>query len=219
MTNYEKETLNAYRSHARAFAYKKFHTAEWSWGRLVTWFEQKAVAAELKRHDWCSDDQLLDIPCGTGILGVLTHQFPFQITASDISKEMMALAKEEYPKDRLIKFTQADITATNFALNSYSCIISLGFLHRVPLDIKRATLKELYRLSSHLVILTCSFDTPFQRLKHFILSKLRRNHLPALCPITYQELAHECESVGFRVTRAYAVLPFLSAHNIIVLTK
>lgn len=219
MTNYEKDTLNAYRSVERALAYKEFHTSEFSWGRLVTWFEQKAVARELRRYNWTPNDKVLDIPCGTGVLGNLIRRFPFRVVASDISLEMMDLAKEEYPKNQLLKCVQADITATKFARDSFSCVVTLGFFHRVPKEIKRAALRELAKLSNNLVIITCSVDTPIQRIKHFILDKLRRNHVPALCPVPLGEMFEECESVGLRVVRAYMVVPLFSAHAILVLEK
>ena len=219
MTNYERDTLNAYRTPERAAAYKQFHTSDWSWARFVTWCEQRAIARELKYYKWSPADQLLDIPCGTGILGKLLHRFPFQIVASDISPEMMELAKSEYPADQLLNCTQADITATSFPRNSFACVITLGFLHRVPPEIKRATLMELAALSSRVVIVSCSVDTPLQKMKHAMLTRIKRSHVPALYPVSISEITSECESIGFRVVRAFMVVPLLSAHAILVLEK
>lgn len=217
--DYEKQTLNAYRTPERAAEYKQFHTTDWSWGRFITWIEQKAVARELARYDWSSSDQLLDIPCGTGILGKLLYYFPFQIVASDISPEMMALAREEYPADRLVDCTQADITATPFPKGSFACVVTLGFLHRVPSEVKRAALREIATLSNHVVIVSCSIDSPLQRLKHGVLSFLKRKHIPAPCPVTFKEIIADCDASGLRVVRAFKVLPPFSAHAILVLEK
>lgn len=216
MTNYKKDTLEAYCSPKRAEAYKKYHTSAWSWGRLVTWLEQRALYKELVKYDWKPGDTLLDIPCGTGVLGRVLHHFPFKILASDISPEMMELAKSEYPIERKVKFLKADITATPFPRNSFSCIVTLGFLHRVPADIKRATLRELAALSKGIVIISCSIDTPFQRFKHRILSCALTHHQPALCPSTLEEISKECQAAGLTVLRAIHVLPFLSSHAILV---
>jgi SAM-dependent methyltransferase len=219
LTDYDRDTLNAYRTPARADEYKRYHTKSWTWGRFVTWLEQRALARELRRYPWTASDQLLDIPCGTGVLGKLLHEFPFRIVASDISPEMMALARREYPEDRLVACAQADITRTPFPRKSFACVVTLGFLHRVPLEIKRAALRELSALSSRVVIATCSVDTPFQRFKHAVLSTIRREHVPAPCPMTMGELVAECEAQGFRVVRAFAVVPLLSAHAMLVLEK
>lgn len=219
MTDYEKQTLNAYRTPERAAEYKRFHTTDWSWGRFVTWSEQRAVARELRRYDWSPLDQLLDIPCGTGILGKLLHRFPFQIVASDISTEMMALAKEEYPIDRLSDCVQSDITNTPFPRGSFSCVITLGFLHRVPREVKRVALREIAALSNHVVIVSCSVDTPLQRFKHGLLSLFKRSHVPAPCPVPFKEIISDCEASGLRVVRAFMVMPPFSAHAILVLEK
>jgi 2-polyprenyl-3-methyl-5-hydroxy-6-metoxy-1,4-benzoquinol methylase len=124
MTDYEKNTLHAYRTAERADEYRRYNSSAWSWGRFVTWLEQCAVARELSRYDWSESDQLLDIPCGTGILGPVLHRFPFRITASDISPEMMRLARAEYPQDRLDACTLADITKTPFPRGSFSCVVT-----------------------------------------------------------------------------------------------
>lgn len=218
-TDYERDTLNAYRTPERAAEYKRFNTTTWSWGHFVTWREQRAVARELARYNWSSADWLLDIPCGTGILGGLLEKFPFIIVASDISPEMMALAKDEYPAGHLIDCVQADITNTPFPRGSFACVVTLGFLHRVPPEIKRATLREISALSSRIVIITCSVDTPLQRFKHAVLSRVIRNHVPAPCPTPLAEIISECEAQQLRVVRAFMVVPLLSAHALLVLEK
>lgn len=218
-SNYEVETLNAYRTRQRAVEYKRFHTTGWSWARISTWREQRLLARELSRYSWSSKDRLLDIPCGTGILGKLLHSFPFQIVASDISPEMMELARFEYPADRLVDCLQADITNTGLPRKSFACVVVLGFLHRVPPNIKRAALGEIAALSSRVAIVTCSVDSPTQRLKKKILSLLRRKHVPAPCPAQLKEIVNECENAGFKVVRSFMVVPVLSAEAMLVLEK
>jgi len=217
--NYKKETLHAYQSDSRAKNYKEFHTKQLSWGRFVTFFEQKIIARELKKYSWDASSRLLDIPCGTGILGKLLHDFNFIITASDISTEMMHLAKNEYPTDGYVEFMQADITNTAFHQEYFSCIITLGFLHRVPLDIKQTTLQEIYRLTNNIAIISCSVDTPLQRLKHKVLSMVKSTHIPAPCPVTLNEIIELCRKSGFHIKRSIMVLPFISSDVIIVLQK
>ena len=218
-THYEDKTLNAYRTRQRAEEYKRYHTKVWSWARVTTWMEQRLLARELSRYAWSADDRLLDIPCGTGILGKLLHSFPFRIVASDISPEMMELARGEYPTDRLDKCMQADITNTDLPRESFDCIVVLGFLHRVPPDIKRAALAEIAALSRKVVIVSCSVDSPSQRLKKKILSIIRRDYVPAPCPTPIKEIVKECEDAGFKVVRSFMVIPFLSAEAKFVLEK
>jgi len=177
------------------------------------------MAREFSRYAWSTDDRLLDIPCGTGILGNLLHSFPFQIMASDISLEMMEFARGEYPADRLIDCVQADITNTGFAHESFDCIVVLGFLHRVPADVKRATLVEIAALARRIVIVTCSVDSPLQRLKKRIFSFIRRRYIPAPYPAPLKEIIRECEYAGLKVKRSFMVVPLLSAEAMLVLEK
>ena len=74
--DYEKGTLRAYRTKTRADEYKQYHTKTWSWARVSTRVEQWLLARELSRYAWSENDRLLDIPCGTGILGKLLYSFP-----------------------------------------------------------------------------------------------------------------------------------------------
>jgi len=217
--NYEKDTLNAYRSRKRAEEYKRYHTKKWSWGRFSTWMEQRIIAKELARYNWRPDDVLLDIPCGTGILGRTLKNFPFKILASDISPEMMELAREEYPTDRLIDCVQADITKTDFARSSFACIVVAGFMHRVPLEIKRATLKEIYEISKNIVIVTCSIDSPLQRIKRLALALFKGNNFSAPCPMKFNTLISEFQAVGFEVVRSFMVVPFFSSDTVFILEK
>ena len=218
-TRYKNETLNAYRTRQRAEEYKGYHTTVWSWARISTWREQRLLARELSRYSWSADDRLLDIPCGTGILGKLLHSFPFQIMASDISPEMMELARGEYPSDRLIDCVQADITNTGFPRESFDCIVVLGFLHRVPPDIKRAALVEIAALSRRVVVVTSSVDSPLQRLKKNVLSIFWRNYTPAPCSAPLKEIIKVCEDAGLRIVRSVMVFPFFSAEAMLVLEK
>jgi len=218
-TDYERETLHAYRTEARASDYKRLQTTAWTWARFVTWREQHLLARELSRYEWSPDDRLLDIPCGTGILGGILHRFPFRIVGSDISPEMMALARSEYPQDRLEDCVLTDITQTPFPRGSFACVVTLGLLHRMPVDVKHATLAEISALTARIALVSCSVDTRFQRFKHAVLGWLRRTHVPAPCPARMSEIVAECESHGFRVVRTIRVVPLLSSHAIFVLER
>lgn len=216
---YETQTLNAYRSGERAAEYKRYQTKDWNWSRFSTWREQRILARELSRYSWSARDLLLDMPCGTGISGRLLHSFPLRIVAGDISLEMMKLAGDEYPADRLIGMAQTDITKTGFTRGAFACIMVIGFLHRVPEDIKRAALDEISNLTSRVAVITCSVDSPLQRIKKKVLAIIRRKHVPAPCPVSLKELVAECEIAGFKVIRSFMVVPFLSSEAMLVLEK
>jgi len=152
-------------------------------------------------------------------LGPTIKTFPFSVTASDISCEMMSLAKDEYSDNHDLKFIQSDITHTPFENKSYPCIVTIGFLHRVPEEIKWLTLKELNRISSGLVIISFSSDSFFQRIKRHALSFLSRRHEPAPCPEALALMVDRVKKSGFRVIRIRPVLSFFSADTLMVIEK
>lgn len=219
LSDYEKLTKDAYLTSERAAEYKQFHTRDFSWGRFVTFLEQRAIERELRHYNWSESDLLLDIPCGTGVLGPLMHKFPFKIIASDISPEMMVLARAEYPQERLVDCVEADITCTPFDRESFACVITLGFFHRVPPEIKRAAIKEITSLSRKLIVASCSVDSRTQRFKHWILSIIKPNHVPAPCPESLQNIISAFEADGLKVVKAFKVIPILSAHTLFILEK
>jgi len=216
---YETHTLNAYRTRERAAQYKRYHTTDWSWARFTTSREQRALLRELSRYSWTAEDRLLDIPCGTGILGPTLKSLPFRIVASDISPEMMEIARGEYRKAQLIDCVEADITRTGLPRDSFACVVTLGFMHRVPAEIKRAAFAEIAALSSRLVIVTCSVDAPLQRFKRAVVKFFWRRHIPAPCPATLSEVIADGEAHGLKLVKAFMVVPFLSSEAMLVFRK
>lgn len=219
MTDYDRDTRLAYRTGERASDYKRYNTTAWSWGRLATAREQRGIRRALGRVSLTANDCILDIPCGTGILAGVLNDLPCRVVASDISHAMMTLGREEYKRDALLGAVQADITRTPFRPGMFSAVCVLGFLHRVPPPIRQAALREVAALSKRLVILTCSVDTPLQRLKHAVLSRLSSRHVPAPHPACLRQVVTECEEVGLRPVRAFMVLPFLSSEAVLILEK
>jgi ubiquinone/menaquinone biosynthesis C-methylase UbiE len=218
--NYEADTKQAYRSEGRAAEYQRYQTRDWSWGYVATWREQHCLARVLRSYAWAPADRILDMPCGTGILGHLLGTLPSRIVVSDISREMMTLGRPQYPTGRLMGCLQSDITAMPFQSGAFACVTNLGFLHRVPAEVKRAAIREIARVSSRVVIATCSVDTRAQRVKHRVLGWLRRGrHLPAPCPAPLHEVIAEFERHGLRLVRAFMVIPFLSTEAVLVLEK
>ena len=217
--DYRSQTLDAYKTSTRAIEYQKYNSRNWTWGRFITWLEQRIVRQELKAYEWRNGDCLLDIPCGTGILGPTIKGFPFDVTASDISCEMMNLAKSEYTQKYPLQFIQSDITDTSFEKNSYPCIITLGFFHRVPEEIKESTLKELHRISSNVVIISFSADSFFQRAKRRILALLYGKKISAPCPESIERMKNRVKCHGFKVVRMRYVFPLFSSDVLVVLEK
>ena len=219
MSNYERDTRSAYRSLERAADYHRYHTAGWSWGRIATWFEQRAVRRLVGGRSWAAGKRLLDVPCGTGILATALEGASSRVLASDIAGEMMAIAAHSYRDLPLDGFVRADITALPFGGRAFDGVVTLGFMHRVPAEIRRGALAELRRVASDGAIVSFSLDSAAQRVKHGLLRvALRRAHKPAPHRAAKQEIEAEIRAAGFRIASSAPVLPLLSTEWLYLLT-
>jgi|TARA_B100001964_G_scaffold144422_1_gene159021 SAM-dependent methyltransferase len=77
----------------------------------------KVLDKLLKKH---KVKNVFDITCGTGAQAIYLDKHGYNVTASDFSKEMVAIAQKKYPK---IKFKQADMRSANFG--KFDTVISI----------------------------------------------------------------------------------------------
>lgn len=217
--DYQKETRVAYRTPERAEAYKRYHSAGWTWGRIATWLEQKSIRGLLASRTWTPADVVLDVPCGTGILGPTLAPYAPRVVASDISLEMMRLADGAYAPGSFGGFVRSDITAMPFPDSRFSVMVTLGFMHRVPAEIRRRALAELHRVCSDTAIVSYSLTSPAQRSKHRLLRAISPRHVPAPCAISMEEAERGIREAGFHVLKRFAVVPLLSSEWLYLLSK
>ena len=217
--DYEKETRLAYRDPSRARSYKKHHTKGITWARFTMWRERLCVAKALRKCNLTETDKILDIPCGTGILANVLSKFPVSIIASDISREMMNLARSEYAGKNFYGFIQGDITMTPFKSDTFTCVIILGFMHRAPADIREQTLREITSISKRFIIVSYSVDSLLQRLKQSLIKNIKPSYKPAPSPATFRDIIEELNSHNLIIRKIFKVVTFLSAEVVFLLEK
>ena len=215
--DYEKDTRLAYND-IKAKKYKEQQTKGISWMRLTTWRERLCVKKAIKECKLTKTDKILDIPCGTGILADILSKFSSYIVASDISREMMNFTLEDY-KANIIGFIQADITKTPFKKDTFNCVITIGLMHRLPVDIRLQTLQEITSISNRFIIISYSIDSPSQRLKHWMIGKIFPSHKSAPSPLAMQQISRELDANKLVIKRKFNVITFLSAEVILLLEK
>lgn len=214
---YEKDTRRAYRDVHKARHYQDYQSRDLTWGRLTSWREWAIVRSALVCCGLSPQAKILDIPCGTGIMGKIFRLFPNPVVAADISLEMMDLAREEYNFTHFLGFVQADITRLPFDPGEFDFIIIMGLMHRLPAKIRRKVLAEIASLRARQVIISYSIDSLGQRLKQRLIKKLKPEHRPAPVPVTYGDIIREVTTAGFKVISVRHAVPLLSADIILVL--
>jgi hypothetical protein len=135
----------------------------------------------------------LDIPCGTGILaGVLSN---------------------------IVGVVQSDIAKTPFRKAAFACVITLGLMHRLPKGIRKEVLSEVAYLSNKFIIISYSSDSPYQRMKHWLIKKIWLNYKSAPSPVPFQDIMEEFNSHRLTIKKAFRVVYFLSAEVVFLLEK
>lgn len=218
--NYEKDTKVAYQSYGRARAYKSHLTEEISWARFAMWREKCCIAEAIRLCRVSSGEKILDVPCGTGIMAdTLEKNCTGRFTASDISKEMMDFARHEYSSTRLDGIVRADITEMPFPEKTFAGAVVIGFMHRVPSEIRQKSLQELTRVSERFVIVSYSVGSPIQRLKQYVLSKVTPRYASAPSPATSGEIRRELVRFNLKILKRFHVFRVLSSEVIFALEK
>lgn len=217
--DYIKDTRSAYRDSFRAIKYKDQHEKAVSWARFVMWRERLCLERALIFCNLRKEGTILDIPCGAGILGGVLGKFPNGVVASDISRQMIDLARGEYKRRKFLGFVRSDIAKTCFKRASFGCVIILGLMHRVPEELRKEMLKEISNVSSNYIIVSYSVDSPTQRLKHWIIKRVLQAHEPAPSRASQRNILEEFESAGLTAKKVFKVVRFVSSEVVFLLQR
>lgn len=79
-----------------------------------------------KRHLRSDQKKVLELACGTGILALKLAEDGYDVTALDISQDMLAVASErmakEYPEESFVQFIQGDMMALSEVGENYQAV-------------------------------------------------------------------------------------------------
>lgn len=215
--DYDKDTRLRYRNKEIAKNYKEAYSVGFSFIKMTTDRVKTCVKNALLECELTESSHILDMPCGTGLMADTLVKG--NVMAADMSREMMALARQGYQERGCRGFIQADATKTPFKADSFCLVVNLGLMHRVPIDIKRSILNEIASISNRYVIVSFSISSLLQKMK-IALARIfipHPEHSP--CPIDYADLESEIENAGLKIMRTYRVIPVLSSQVVLLLVK
>ena len=97
--------------------------------------------------------KVIDIPAGTGRFFEFYSLLNYDVTAVDISSDMLEMAKINAPKDLKVIYKVADAESLMPSEKKIDCVISARFLNWLPEDVFYKVLNNFKRLTSeHLLI-------------------------------------------------------------------
>jgi len=176
-------------------------------GRITHRLEMALLFRALRHAGIKPPAKILDVPCGTGRLGIFLSSRGYSVTGMDLSKEMIAQAlSKEFIPERLT-FQQGDAENLPLPDQAVDAIVSLRFMGHVPPEVRHNILAEFKRVSRGPLILAY-----YQRncFKGFLRRKRRQQRGVMWFPVTRKELEDELAASGLVLKRYWPMIPFIS---------
>jgi ubiquinone/menaquinone biosynthesis C-methylase UbiE len=138
--------------------------AKWLWNYLHK-SQDKTILNE-KYH-------LLDYGCGTGemLKWLQMFGFPGNLQGADVSQAMLDEAEKRWTTLPKPLFSCIGETKTDFADNSFSCIVATCVFHHIDSDERDAVLREIKRILVPGGILVVFEHNPFNPLTRLIVKR------------------------------------------------
>ncbi len=158
---------------------------------------------------------VLDVPCGTGIIGDSLTARGFRIVGADISPAMLAVARE---RAHAVGLLRADLETPPWRPGSFDAVVCARFLMHLPAESRPRVLGTLAGLTHGPLVATVCHPYTVKSFGRWLRRLLGRpaKRSPRL---TRRALAAEVEAAGLRLERVIPVLPLLSEVWVIVLSN
>lgn len=185
--------------------------------KLVAMKERNAVLNYLKgiKHD-----RVLDIPTGTGKLAPIFHKLDADVTACDISENMLRIAERVYAEIgyKNVKFSRCDAAKITEQLDErFDVVVCLRLLHRVPKDVRKNILEQLSSVAGHAIV-SYGVETTFHKVRRYVRSLLFGGGKDSLC---YENINVIEEELGgyFDIKGKSWVIPYISQEIVYLLIQ
>jgi len=149
---------------------------------------------------------VLDVPCGTGIIGAYLAGRGFEVVGADISPAMLGVAAG---RDHAAALVRADLEAPPWRPRSFDAVVCVRFLMHLPAAARPRVLRTLAGLTHGPVVVTVCHPYTLKSLGRAARRRLggSAKRSPRL---TRRELAAEVDAAGLVLERVIPVMPFLS---------
>jgi SAM-dependent methyltransferase len=156
---------------------------------------------------------VLDVPCGTGIIGTHLARRGFEVVGADISPAMLGVAAGRHRRAALVR---ADLEAPPWRPRSFDAVVCVRFLMHLPAAARPRVLRTLAGLTHGPLVVTVCHPYTVKSLGRAVRRRLggSAKRSPRL---TRRELAAEVDAAGLVLERVIPVMPFLSEVWVVVL--
>lgn len=175
---------------------------------LLGRFEERAFAAMLAGV--AARGTVLDVACGTGRYVRHLLAAGFTVTGSDVSGEMLAIARRRTPPGaRLLALDQADAARLPFQDGQFDGVTCMRLYHRVPAETRREMLAEVRRVARAWAVLFFGMTNRWLALRRR-LRAAGGGRPTDPHPLTMDALRAELAAAGMELRGRAWVLPGLA---------
>jgi len=158
---------------------------------------------------------VLDVPCGTGILGGFLAARGFRVVGADISPAMLGVAGG---RPHAIGHVRADLELPPWRAGSFAAVVCARFLMHVPPASRPRLLGTLAELAHGPLVATVCHPWTLKSLGR-AARRMVGAHAKRSPRLTRTELAAEVDAAGLSLERVIPVLPILSETWVVVMRK
>jgi 2-polyprenyl-3-methyl-5-hydroxy-6-metoxy-1,4-benzoquinol methylase len=158
---------------------------------------------------------VLDVPCGTGILGGFLAARGLRVVGADISPAMLDVA---HARAGAVGHVRADLELPPYRPGSFDAVVCARFLMHVPAGDRPRLLRTLAELTRGPLVATVCHPWTVKSLGRSIRRALGA-HAKRSPRLTRAALAAEVEAAGLSLERVIPVLPILSETWVAVMRK
>ena len=117
------------------------------------WNHNSHYHAFLLRHVPVGARAALEVGCGTGAFSRLLAERVRNVTALDISTQMIEVARRHAASLKNIDFRVADFMACDFPAEQFDCIASIATLHHIETGVALLKMKHALKPGGRLLVL------------------------------------------------------------------
>ncbi len=207
-TRYQNsETANRYDS-------SRYHDFQGRWNNRTVWSVLKKALKHVP-----AKGRIIDMPCGTGRFSWHLAGEGYQVLASDISTEMLAVAEKAQPSPNSPRpvFQKGDLFNLPFKDSEFDAVFCIRFMNLVDRKVRVAAVKEMSRLAPVLIV-SYYHKYTFKYLSRWLRYKLGLRKAPH-ARLTKEAFLDEIKETGLHLRELLPVTPLLSEEWIAVLER
>ncbi|MEO0548622.1 MAG: class I SAM-dependent methyltransferase [Pseudomonadota bacterium] len=172
--------------------------------------QQKAykIKLDLTREYFTPESNVLEFGCGTGSTAILHAPFVKHIHATDVSPEMIRIAKAKLEPEGVtnVTFEVADMDGYSGPAETYDAVMGMNIIHLV--DDRMAVMEEVYRLlkpGGHFISSTMCLREKlmFQLMEPLFPVMHTFGNWPHVRRFNAKRLISDVESVGFKTVHQW----------------